>query len=226
MTTKQIMKRYSHLVIGLILFAFGSACAVNANIGINPWGVFNQGLTNILPITYGQASICVGIAILFVDVALGQPIGVGTLLDILIIGSVVDLLFALGWIPICQTLFGGLVMMAISILLLSVGSYFYLGSGFGSGPRDALMVALVQKFPTVPVGVIRSGLEGCALIVGWILGGQVGVGTVVSVFGLGFVMQTVFQLLKFDVGAVHHESLKESFTNLKAALEADKQPVE
>jgi len=223
MTTKQILVRYCRLLVGLVLFAFGSACAVNANIGINPWGVFNQGMTHVLPITYGQASIMVGIIILFIDLALGQPIGMGTLCDILVIGSVVDLVFAAGWIPVCQTLAGGLLMMMASLVLISVGSYFYLGSGFGSGPRDALMVALVQRLPNRPVGLIRSCLEGGALLVGWLLGGQVGIGTVVSVFGIGIVMQATFHLLKFDVGAVHHESVRESIRNLKAALQGQKE---
>ncbi len=223
MTLKQIASRYLRLLIGLILFAFGSACAVNANIGINPWGVFNQGMTHILPITYGQASILVGIVILFIDLALGQPIGMGTLLDILVIGSVVDLIFAAGWIPVCQTLWGGLAMMLVSLLLIAVGSYYYLGSGFGSGPRDALMVALVQRLPRVPVGLIRSCLEGGALLVGWILGGQVGIGTVVSVGGIGIIMQGVFHLFSFDVGAVHHESVKESLVQLKTAWQSRKQ---
>ena len=150
-----------------------------------------------------------GLVILAVDLLLREKIGLGTLLDIACIGPIADLLRAAGAIPVMTGFPSGIATLLAGQLLIAVGSYFYIGAGLSCGPRDALMVALCKRFPHTPVGVIRFFIEGGALLTGWLC-----VGTVVAVFGISFILQAVFSLLRFDVGTVEHEDLLTTARNL------------
>lgn len=108
--------------------------------------------------------------------------------------------------------------MITGLFIISFGSYFYIGSGFGAGPRDSLMVALQRK-TGLPVGLCRGILEGSVVLIGWLLGGPVGIGTVIAAFGIGFCIQIVFAIMKFDATSVKHETLnatRQYFMNLNA----------
>jgi len=168
-------------------------------------------------ITIGTASILVGAAIVVIDLLLGEKIGLGTILNMLFIGAFLDLILMLGVIPLAPGLVTGVAMLTAGLFIIALGSYFYIDSGFGAGPRDSLMVAVTRK-TKLPVGVCRAAIELTAVAVGWLMGGMAGVGTIISAFGIGFCIQLTFKVLKFDVTAVRHETLMQTYRSLLAVI--------
>gem|GEM_PF-185757 len=200
------LRRLFSLVVGLFLYAAGIVLCIQANIGCAPWDVLHMGLSFKLGITMGQVSILVGAVVCLIVFLLREKLGIGTLLNMLLIGVFMDLLFALKIIPLINQLWVGVLVMVTGLFVIALGSYFYIGSGFGAGPRDSLMVCFKRRTGW-PVGACRALVEGSALLLGYFLGGQVGIGTVMAVFGISFCIQIVFSLLRFDPAAVRHETL-------------------
>lgn len=207
-------RRIARALFGLLLFGTGSCCNIQANVGLAPWEAFSMGVGARLGLSFGTVLAGSGLVILAVDLLLREKIGLGTLLDIACIGPIADLLRAAGAISVMTGFPSGIATLLAGQLLIAVGSYFYIGAGLSCGPRDALMVALCKRFPHTPVGVIRFFIEGGALLTGWLCGAKIGVGTVVAVFGISFILQAVFSLLRFDVGTVEHEDLLTTARNL------------
>ena len=207
-------RRIARAVIGLIIFGCGSCCNIQANIGYGAWEAFSIGVGAKLGLSFGTVLQASGLVILIIDLLLRETIGLGTLLDIYIVGATADLLRGSGLVPVMTSFPAGVVMLLCGQLLLAVGSYFYISAGLSCGPRDALMVALCKRFPRTPVGVIRFFIEGGALLTGWLCGAKVGVGTLIAVFGISFLIQAVFAVMKFDVSTVQHESLITTARNL------------
>ena len=207
-------RRIARALFGLLLFGTGSCCNIQANVGLAPWEAFSMGVGARLGLSFGTVLAGSGLVILAVDLLLREKIGLGTLLDIACIGPIADLLRAAGAIPVMTGFPSGIATLLAGQLLIAVGSYFYIGAGLSCGPRDALMVALCKRFPHTPVGVIRFFIEGGALLTGWLCGAKIGVGTVVAVFGISFILQAVVSLLRFDVGTVEHEDLLTTARNL------------
>ena len=210
-------KRIAALVAGLFLFATGTYCTVQACIGLAPWETFSMGLSYRTGLPFGTMVSLVGIAIIALDLLLKEKVGLGTVLDALLIGNFVNLLDALQVVPQMTSLWSGIVTLLLGEVFICLGSWLYMGAGFSCGPRDALMVALLRRVPKLPVGLARGAIEGTALLVGWLLGAPVGVGTVIAVFGIGIILQTTFRLLHFDPAAVEHESLVDTWRNLTKA---------
>lgn len=206
------MKKIFGIVIrstlGFLLCAIGVVMALNSNLGLSPWDVFHQGLTNVINITIGQAGIVVGIVIVIITCILGLEVGIGTIANIIVIGYFIDLIIYSEIIPISNNLFTGILMMIGSLFINAIGSYLYIGCEMGCGPRDGLMVALV-KLTGKPVSLIRFSIESVALIIGWFLGGLVGIGTLITVLGIGYCVQIVYKAFKFDVNSLKHRNLKE-----------------
>lgn len=207
-------RRIARALFGLLLFGTGSCCNIQANVGLAPWEAFSMGVGARLGLSFGTVLAGSGLVILAVDLLLREKIGLGTLLDIACIGPIADLLRASGAIPVMTSFPSGVAMLLTGQLLIAVGSYFYIGAGLSCGPRDALMVALCKRFPRTPVGMIRFFIEGGALLTGWLCGAKIGVGTVVAVFGISFILQAVFSLLRFDVSTIEHEDLLTTARNL------------
>lgn len=200
------LKRLMKLLLGLFLYALGIVVSMKANLGFAPWEVFHYGLGKTIDLTIGTVSILVGLIICLCAVWMGEKIGLGTILNMILIGVFMDLLLMLSFIPEVNGLIMGIIMMITGLFIISFGSYFYIASGFGAGPRDSLMVALQRK-TGLPVGLCRGFLEGTVVLIGWLLGGPVGLGTVLAAFGIGFCIQTVFVIMKFDATSVKHETL-------------------
>ena len=207
---KRFMMRLLELLLGLFLFALGIVLTINANIGYAPWDVFHAGLALTIGLSIGIASIIVGIVILVIVTACGEKIGLGTILNVVLIGLFIDLIMISGVIPVLANFVGGVVMLVAGLFIISVGSCFYIKSAFGAGPRDSLMVLATRK-TKLPVGVCRGAIELITTLAGWLLGGMVGAGTVISVIAIGFCIQITFKVLKFDITTVAHESLKQTF---------------
>lgn len=197
------LKNLLRLVLGLLLYALGIVLSINANLGVAPWDTFHQGLSSLINITFGQASIAVGFIIVLLNLYLKEKIGIGTILNMVLIGVFIDLIFSYNIIPIMDTFISGLVMIILSMFVIALASYCYIGARFGSGPRDGLMVGLTKKTGH-PVGLIRGLIELSVLFIGFLLGGKVGIGTVILAFGIGPIVQFTFNKLNFRVSDVKH----------------------
>lgn len=174
-----------------------------------------MGIANITGQTYGNILIISGVVILGVDVLLKEKVGFGTILNTILIGVFVDMIQAFEIIPQMHGFLSGVVMLLLGQVSICIGSFFYIGASLGCGPRDALMVALGKRLPNVPIGIVRGCIEGTVLLIGWLLGAKVGIGTVISVFGISFILETTFKLLHFDVTNVEHESVVETVKAIK-----------
>lgn len=145
-----------------------------------------------------------------ISIVLGEKLGLGTILNMVLIGLFLDMIMAFHIIPVLNNIPLGIIMLVAGLFIIALASYFYIGSAFGAGPRDSLMVALTRK-TGLPIGVCRGTIELIAALVGWILGGMLGIGTFISAMAIGFCVQTTFKLLKFDATMVNHETLDLTF---------------
>ena len=207
---KQFFNRLLRLILGLLLYALGIVVTINAHIGYAPWDVLNVGFAKTTGMTIGVASIVIGIIITIAAVLLGETLGLGTILNMVLIGVFLDVILGLNIIPIADSFLFGILMMIVGLFIISLATYFYISSAFGAGPRDSFMVAVTRK-TGLPIGVCRGAIELLAVLVGWWLGGMVGIGTIISAFATGFCIQLTFSLLKFDATAVEHETLNQTY---------------
>jgi len=212
--TKNFFSRLLNLTIGLFLYALGIVITMKASVGFAPWEVFQAGIAKTIGLSIGLVSIFVGFIIIIAVKILGEQIGFGTILNMLLIGIFMDLIIYIDVIPKFGSIFYCLVQLIAGLFTISVGSYFYIKTAFGAGPRDSLMVALARR-TRIPVGICRSLIELSVTFFGWLLGGMVGIGTVISVIGIGFCIQITFRIFRFNVTAVKHESFKDTFDGLR-----------
>lgn len=211
-------RRIGRALFGMLLFGAGACCNIQANVGLGPWEAFSLGIGQQIGLSFGTVLAGSGLIILAVDLLLKERIGLGTVMDIFCIGPIADLLRSTGVIPLMQTFPSGIATLLAGQFLIAIGSYFYIGAELSCGPRDALMVALCKRFSHTPVGVIRFFIEGSALLVGWICGAKIGIGTVVAVFGISFILQITFSALHFDVSKLQHESITTTARNILQGL--------
>lgn len=204
-----VFTRLSRLMFGLLLYAVGIVNTIYAGVGLAPWDVFHQGLTLHFPLTMGQASMCIGLTIVLLDWALGEKIGIGTLANMFFIGLFMDLIMTNHWIPKANGLIMPYLQLVIGMMIIGLASYFYLSAGYGSGPRDGLMVALTKKTGK-SVRFIRNAIEVSVVIAGILLGGQFGVGTLIMAFAGGYFVQLAFTIFNFKVTEIKHEFLEDS----------------
>jgi uncharacterized membrane protein YczE len=162
--------------------------------------VLHDGIRHATPLSFGAATVLVGVVLVVVALALGVRPGPGTLVNMVAIGAFADVLLASGFVQDLDawSLPVRLAAVLAGVGLIALGSALYIGAGLGSGPRDSLMLALAAR-TGLPVGLIRGLLEGSVLGVGWLLGGVVGVGTVLFALGVGPAVQLAFRVLQVDV---------------------------
>lgn len=175
------VERTLRCLVGLVLLGIGLGLIVAADLGVAPWDVLHQGLSERLGITIGTASIGVGIVVLLGWIPLRERPGVGTLMNVFVIGATMDVTLALVEDPDAMWL--RVAFLVLGVWLWGPGSGLYLGAAMGSGPRDGLMTGLARR--GLRVGPVRSGIEVAALAAGFLLGGSVGVGTVLFAVGVG-----------------------------------------
>jgi len=211
---KKEILRYLKLFLGLFVCSLGVIVIIKSNLGFSPWDVLHQGISKVGNITIGQASILVGLVVITLDLFLGERIGSGTILNIMFIGTFMDLILYVDIVPLSTNMFMGIFMMFIGLFIFSVGCYLYISTGLGCGPRDALMVALTKK-TTLSVRAVRNIIEISVLVAGYLLGGYAGVGTVITAIFTGSFIQGVFRLFNFDVKSVVHRDIRREAVSLK-----------
>ena len=182
LNTKPKLTTLIMLVIGLFLFGLGEAIIIGSGSGVSPWTVLAQGISSKTNLSVGMATFFISIFILIFWVPLKQIPGIGTILNAIIIASAIDL--TLGFIPKPELIYLKILQASFGILIVGIGSGIYLASNLGPGPRDGLMIGLQQKTNT-SIPLIRTIIEITAVTVGWFLGGIVGIGTILFVFGIG-----------------------------------------
>lgn len=211
---KKVIFTIGRLFFGLFLYALGLVLAINSNIGLSPWDVFGQGISKTLNITMGHATIGVGFVIILINFILGEKIGWGTVFNMIFIGEFMDLLMLNGIIPISTNLVISVMMMFCGVVIIALATFLYIGAELGAGPRDGLMVALTRK-TNKSVRLVRSFIEIGALVSGYLLGGFVGIGTLIMAFSVGHAVQFVFKLFKFDASKVKHRYIVDDIVFVK-----------
>lgn len=217
---REYSRRLLWLMAGLVVSSVGVAMLLQANIGSDPWSVLHQGIAKTFGMSYGVASVIVGAAIIAVAVACGESFGLGTLGGIFICGPIIDLVIYLGWVPVMERFWPGVLMLLCGLEVLALGTWMYMKSALGTGPRDALMVVLAKRTGR-SVGFCRAAAELIAVLVGWLMGGQVGAGTVISAFGLGALFNLNFALLRFRAAEIRQENLLETLRRLRDGETSD-----
>ena len=177
----ELRRRLPRLVFGLIFCGTGIAFQIQGDLGLGPWEVLHQGLSDRTGVPIGTVSILVGFVVLLGWIPLREKPGIGTLLNILVIGATTDVW--LTFLPQPDPLWLRIVFMAMGPIGFGLGSGFYIGAGLGPGPRDGLMTGIAARGHSVRV--VRTGIEVVALSLGWLLGGTVGIGTVVFALTIG-----------------------------------------
>jgi uncharacterized membrane protein YczE len=155
---------------------------IRAGLGLDPWDVFHQGVARHVPISFGTVTAITGVAVLLAWIPLRQRPGLGTVSNVVMIAVSVD--NGLRWLPHPHGLVPQAAAMVAAVLLNAVATVLYIGAGMGPGPRDGLMTGLVARTGW-SVWPIRTSIEATVLVTGWLLGGSVGVGTIVYAFGIG-----------------------------------------
>nr|WP_221376085.1 hypothetical protein [Actinoplanes polyasparticus] len=184
---RRLVRRTVQLFAGLALYGVSMAFMVESALGLNPWDVFHQGLSKVTGISFGLVVILLGIPILLLWIPLRQRPGFGTLANLVVVGFAVDA--ALHVLPAGGTIPARVCYLVGGILLNGLATGLYIGSRFGSGPRDGLMTGIVGRFPRLSVRLVRTSIELLVLGVGFLLGGTVGIGTVAYALAIGPLVQ-------------------------------------
>ncbi len=197
-TTQNLAVRLIRLFVGLALYGVAIALMIRGNIGASPWDVFSQGLSRSTGISFGLCTIIISGVVLLLWIPLKQRPGFGTIANALMVGAFADLGLAL--IPQATGLGLQILSFASGLFLLAFATALYIGAGLGPGPRDGLMTGLVRVTGR-PVWLIRTAIELSVVVVGFFLGGVVGVGTAAFALGVGPLTQLTLRWLKVDLHA-------------------------
>ncbi|GAC1630523.1 MAG: membrane protein [Ktedonobacteraceae bacterium] len=195
-------------ITGLFLFATGTIFTYRSNMGLGPWDVLHQGISLHTPLTFGQATIIVGAAIILAGLFLRLYPGVGTLLNMALIGLFVDLQLRLHWLPDFSSAPLGvrLLIDVVGVFIIGIGTALYISPRLGAGPRDGLMMRL-HVLTKTRIAIVRALIECSALILGFFLGGTVGVGTLLFAFGVGPCVEVGFYLVKKFLLLIGHSTI-------------------
>ena len=180
-TWRELRRRLPQLLVGIPVLGVGIALTLQARLGVSPYDVLHQGIAAKVGLSVGTVVILVGLVILLFWIPLRQRPGLGTVVNTLTVGLVIDL--ALHVVPEPDRLAARIPLLVLGILVTGLGMGLYIGAGLGPGPRDGLMTGLAAK--GFPLWAVRTVLELAALAAGWFLGGNVGVGTVAFAFSIG-----------------------------------------
>lgn len=196
-TRLSVILRLPILFVGFFIVGIGIVANLYATLGTDPWGVFHVGLTNVTPFTLGQITQIVGLIIVISSWLLGFSPGFGTIANMVTIGFFIDVIIDWNIIPIQTQIIWQIVQLILSIITLGVGVFLYLRAQLGAGPRDGLMIALATRF-SKPISHIKVTMDVTVVVLGFLLGGPLGVGTVVSALSLGYFIQFFLKIGQFN----------------------------
>lgn len=187
-------RRGSQLFLGLVLFGASLALLVRAELGLDPWDVFHQGLSASTGVSIGVCTIAAGIVVLLLWIPLGQRPGIGTIANVVLVGVSLDAVLAV--LPPLDGLAVRWALLVLGIVLNGIATGAYIGAGLGPGPRDGLMVGIARR--GVSVRIARTVIEIAVLIAGYVLGGTVGIGTVLYALAIGPIVHVALPFFAWD----------------------------
>ena len=202
------------ILLGLSIYSFGVYLTIYSNIGLAPWDCLGMGIAKHTPLGYGSSMVLIGVCAIVIQLILQERIGFATLFDALITGNMVQFLTNISPYPENHSLWLGIVFMLFGFLFIALGMYVYMSAECGCGPKDGLMIAIGKRLPKIPIGIVEILLWSVATLIGWLLGGSVGIGTVISTFGAGGVMHLFYTVIHFEPRKLRHRSIKDTFSIL------------
>lgn len=194
----ELRRRLPRLLVGIGVISVGISLVLEARLGVSPWDVLHQGLSDATGLSFGAVVVAVGLVVLVLWIPIRQRVGIGTVINTFSIGFIVDA--CRDALPRVHEPGWRWLMLIGGIVIAGVGVGLYIGAGLGSGPRDGLMTGLAAK--GYPLWIVRTVLELSALGAGWVLGGDVGAGTVLFAFSIGPLGHWFLQRLHLGVGGV------------------------
>lgn len=200
-----MIKRVIFLFWGLFLFGLGIVMTIKSNLGTAPWDALHLGLINYIPFTLGQVSQITGILIILLSLCLGMKPGWGTVANMYFIGLFIDFFMGTNWIPVPTHWLSQIGLLLAGIWIIGWASFFYLSAALGAGPRDSFMVGSIDKTGW-PVWKVRTVIESSVAIIGYLLGGSIGIGTIIIAFTLGPSIQLAFTIMGRRAQDIRHES--------------------
>ena len=206
MRTK-VIRQWLRIIFGLLVFAFGVHLTIFANIGLAPWDCLGMGLAKHTPLNYGISMTLIALTVLGIDLLLKERIGFGTIIDAVLTGNFVQMFNDMNPLEENRNTLLGILIMLCGFVFMALGMWIYMKGEQCCGPRDSLLVGLGKRLPKVPIGIVEVLLWTAVLLAGWLLGGPVGIGTLISTFGAGLVMQAVYNVLKFEPRSVVHRDV-------------------
>lgn len=212
---KRIISEWLKIVAGLIVFAFGVHLTIYANIGLAPWDCLGMGIAKHTPFNYGISMTLIAVTVLLIDIALKEKIGFGTIIDALLTGNFVQAFNYLNRLPENTNVWLGIGIMVFGFVFMALGMWIYMSAQQCCGPRDSLLVGLGKRLPKVPIGIVEVILWAVVLLIGYLLGGPVGIGTLISTFGAGLVMQLVYNIIRFEPRKLRHRDVLTVARSLK-----------
>ena len=222
LSLKGYIKRIFIVTFGLVFAAYGVGLTVTAELGVSPWDVFSQGvalqLTKVTgrQIMMGTITQITAALVIIVDIALKEKIGLATIIDTCIFGGALNFFLKHNMLPYPEAFAVRFALMVIGYFVWGLGIYIYMKPALGAGPKDALFVIFAKR--KIPVAIAKNSIEAVVFVIGWIMGGTIGVGTVVAVFAMGYIIEFWFKVFNFDVTKVENESLFDTAKNFKKIL--------
>ena len=213
---RKILLEWLKIAGGLVVFAFGVHLTIYANIGLAPWDCLGMGIAKHTPFNYGISMTLVAVTVLLIDLALRERIGFGTIIDALLTGNFVQIFNSLNPFEDNENLWFGIAIMLVGFVFMALGMWIYMKAQQCCGPRDALLVGLGKRLPKIPIGIVEILLWAVVLLIGFLLGGPVGWGTLISTFGAGLVMQFVYNIIRFEPRELKHRDVFAVFREIEA----------
>lgn len=198
------------ILLGLSIYSFGVYLTIYANIGLAPWDCLGMGIAKQTPLNYGSSMVLIGVCAIIIQLILRERIGFATLLDAVITGNLTQLLCDISPYPENHSVWLGIAFMLFGFLFIALGMYVYMKAEQGCGPKDGLLIAMGKRLPKMPIGVVEILLWAVVTLFGWLLGGTVGIGTLISSFGAGAVMHLFYSIIHFEPRELHHKSIAET----------------
>ena len=189
-------RRVTQLIVGLFLYGAGCALTIEAGLGVDPWTVFAQGVSIHTGVGIGWVTNVIGFAVLLLWIPLRQKPGIGTIANILLVGTSMQATLSL--VPAATGLGSQVLVFTAGLLMVAVASGLYIGARFGPGPRDGLMTGIHRKWGW-KIWIVRTGIEVVVLTIGWILGGNVGIGTLAFALLIGPMVNVTMPLLNISL---------------------------
>jgi uncharacterized membrane protein YczE len=205
-----IVRQFLKILLGLSIYSFGVYLTIYANIGLAPWDCLAVGISRHVPLNYGGTMVAISLTAVILQLLLRESIGFATLFDALLTGNLTQLLCDISPYPENHSLWFGIAYMLFGFLFIALGMYVYMSAEMGCGPKDGLLIAIGKRLPKMPIGVVEILLFALVTLFGWLLGGTVGIGTLISIFGAGAVMHLFYSIIHFEPRELYHKSIAET----------------